>query len=221
MTSGSIAVLIADDHALVRYMLKERLALEADIRVTAAVGSGEEAIRVAGLEPPEVAVLDIDMPGLSAFETAKIFRERFPRTRVIFLSAFVQDRYIERALKVQASGYLTKSEPPETVIQAIRRVMAGVTCFSADVRARLVVGAEGMCLAAPSTPIMRQELLTEREQDILRCLARGMPKKDVARKLNISVKTVDHHATHIMAKLDIHDRVELARFAIREGFIEP
>lgn len=210
-------VLLADDHSLVRDMLEERLSREG-MAIVGAGSSGDDAIELAEIHDPDVVVLDIDMPGLSAFQVAKLLRRRSPSIRIVFLSAFVNDRYIDQALAVEASAYLTKSEPPEAIVAAIRKVFRGGSSFSAAVLDRVVVDSSGVRLANGSSS--RISLLTEREREVLGYVARGMPQKQIARLAGISLKTVQHHVSHLMDKLDIHDRVELTRFAIREGIVE-
>jgi DNA-binding NarL/FixJ family response regulator len=214
-----IRVLLADDHALLRDMLSQRLGAESDVTVVAAVADAEQALAQSRLLTPDVVVLDIDMPGLSAFDAAKALRCMYPEVRILFLSAFFEDRYIEQALVVEASGYLTKAEAAESVLSAIRAACRGRTYFSPEVKARIVLDAAGARLAAGTQT--RASLLTPREVDILGYIARGMSKKEIARSLDISVKTVEQHTAHIMDKLDIHDRVELARYAFREGLASP
>ncbi|MGI9609388.1 MAG: response regulator transcription factor, partial [Acidimicrobiia bacterium] len=126
--------------------------------------------------------------------------------------------YIEQALAVQASGYLTKAEPPEVVVASIRKAVGGAASFSTEVLDRVVIGESGARLASGHT---RVALLTDREREVLGYVARGLQQKQIAHQTGISIKTVQHHITHLMEKLAIHDRVELARFAIREGVIEP
>ena len=135
------------------------------------------------------------------------------------MSAFFHDRYIEEALAVEASGYVTKDEPPESIVNAIRAAASGAVYFSPSVQARLVVHGDRVRLAHQK--ISRISTLTRRELETLRYIARGLSKKEVAGIMHIGVKTVDHHSTALMRKLDIHDRVSLARFAIREGLAEP
>ena len=212
-------ILIADDHSLLREMLCHRLEEEGDFKVVATTETGDAAIVAGKAHQPDIAVIDIEMPGMNPFEAAKQIKRLSARTRVIFLSAFAQDSYIQRALDVEASAYLTKSEEPGKVVRAIRAVANGFTCFSPEIRSRLVIDRNGARLG--DRVYTRAQLLTDREREILGYLARGMAKKEVARVLSISVKTVDAHATHIMQKLDIHDRVGLAHFAMREGLIEP
>ncbi|NNC92192.1 MAG: response regulator transcription factor [Acidimicrobiia bacterium] len=213
----AISVVLADDHTLVREMLHDRLRREG-MEIAGVASAGDEAVRLAATTHPDVVILDIDMPGISAFEAARLVRAASPATRIVFLSAYVHDGYIDQALVVEASGYLTKSEPPDAIVEAIRKVHRGETSFSPAVLARLVVDSAGIRLG--SAVQTRYELLTEREREILGYVARGLLQKQIARQAGISVKTVQHHITHTMDKLEIHDRVELARFAIREGLIE-
>jgi DNA-binding NarL/FixJ family response regulator len=137
---------------------------------------------------------------------------------VIFLSAFFHDRYIEEALEAGASGYVTKNEAPGSLLSAIRKVSSGFTYFSPEVHERLVVDVSGLRLRSESHT--RGFSLTDRETETLRYVAQGLAKREIANIMHLSVRTVDAHVRNLMAKLDIHDRVELARFAIREGLAE-
>jgi DNA-binding NarL/FixJ family response regulator len=166
---------------------------------------------------PDIVLLDIDMPGMAAFDAARTIRLRSPRTRLAFVSAHFHDRYIEQALGVGAMGYITKGEPPETVARAIRSIAGGGAYFSPDVQARIVIDVSGPRLADQQRT--RVSILTAREQEVLRYLASGLAKKEIAETMNLSVGTVNNHAANLMKKLDIHDRVELTRFAIREGIV--
>lgn len=210
-------VVLADDHALVRDMLCERLSREG-MRVVAVASSGDRALELASSDPPHVVVLDIDMPGISAFEAARELQRVSPSTRVIFLSAFVHDCYVEQALEVGASGYLTKADPPQAIVDAIRTVNEGGTSFSSAVLDRMVIDSGGARLAGGNGS--RLGLLTDREREVLSYVAKGLSQRQIAHLAGISVKTVQHHITRVMDKLEIHDRVELARFAIREGVVE-
>ncbi|MDG4560101.1 MAG: response regulator transcription factor [Candidatus Competibacter sp.] len=214
-----ISIVLVDDHALVRDMLRQRLTQETDMVVLSCENNAQDAVRCCVATCPDVVLLDIDMPGLSAFEGARSIKSQCSGTRLIFLSAFFHDRYIDQALALEAMGYLTKNEPPEVVIQAIRQVMTGTVYFSDEVLARIVINGDGARLA--HAPESRTRLLTERELEMLAYIARGLSKKEIARTVGISVKTVEQHCTHLMEKLAIHDRVELAHLAIREGLVEP
>jgi DNA-binding NarL/FixJ family response regulator len=217
--SEPITLVVADDHALLREMLAQRLQSEPDLRVLASVGNAREALE-AWLEwHPRVLLLDIDMPGPSVFDVAATIREKDAGLRLIFLSGFCHDHYIDMAIQLRASAYISKREPVEAVISAIRAAVAGRVRFSPEVQERIVVDRSGVRLAR--RPEARVGLLTPRELTILGYIAKGHAKKEMARLCGISVKTVEQHCTHIMDKLEIHDRVELARFAIREGVVEP
>lgn len=216
---GTIRILIADDHTLVRRSLARFVTDTAQIEVVADVGSADEAIDAAIRHTPDVAVFDIDMPGISSFDAARTIHARSPKTKFLFLSAFTHDRYIDAALGCGALGYLTKTEPPENVVRAIRAVAAGQSFFSAEVQQRIVIGEDGVHLAQEAPGSISS--LTNREVEVLRYIATGMSKKEIAQTMHLSVKTVENHAASIMARLDLHDRVALTRFAIREGLIEP
>jgi DNA-binding NarL/FixJ family response regulator len=217
--SQQISVLLADDHTLLRQTLQNWLLRTPDIHVIATAPDADQALQHALDLKPDVVVMDIDMPGLHCFDAADTILTRCPDTRVLFLSAHHQDRYIEAALRVGASGYITKAEPAEVVIQAIRSVAAGAAYFSPEVQSRLVFGPDGVTLGSHAQS--RASTLTPQQTRILRYLARGMSKKEIAKTVHLSESTVNRHCENLMARLDIHDRVELARFAIREGLAEP
>jgi len=217
--TGEIRILLVDDHALVRGALSERLQKEPRLVVVAGASTADEAIEKTIEFSPDIILLDIDMPGLDCFEAAERIKRLRPRTRIIFLSAYMYDHFIDQALSVKASGYLTKRETPEKVVEAIIEVASGGAFFSEEVRSRIIVGSTGARLPAPWKS--RAATLRLREIETLRYISRGMTKKQIAAQMSISVKTVEHHTTNMMSKLGIHDRVALARFAIREGLAEP
>lgn len=213
-----ISLVLADDHTLMRDMLRERLSRESDMVVCDSVNNAEAALTSALEYTPDIVIMDIDMPGLLCFDAARTIGERCPGTAIIFLSAHFHDRYVEESLAVRAAGYITKNEPLESVVAAVRAVAAGGSYFSAEVQARIVVDAHGTRLA--KRPQSRASKLTPRELEVLRYIARGLSQKEIAQIMHLSVKTVHRHGINLMEKLDIHDRVELTRFAIREGLAE-
>jgi DNA-binding NarL/FixJ family response regulator len=217
--SSPISILLADDHLLVCEALKSRIEQEPDMQVVAMAGNADQAASEAIRLNPDIVLMDIAMPGLVPFEAVKIIRIHSPETKIIFLSALSHDRCIEEALSSGAAGYLTKTDSPQSVIQGIRTVAAGGVCFSPEIQSRLATGPKGAATASKGPT--RTSTLSRREMEVLQYLARGMSKKEIAHTMHISVKTVERHADRLMAKLDIHDRVELARFAIREGLAEP
>jgi len=215
---SEIRVLVVDDHALVREMLSDRIDAESDMRVVGQAGTADDAVRSCSCLQPSIALLDIDLPGISAFDAARTMSRVSPGTKVIFLSAFIHDGYIAQALDVHAAGYLSKATPPDEVVAAIRDVNAGRTAMSEEVLDRVLITGAG---DAGGQVGSRGDLLTQREREVLAYVAQGLLQKQIARRLGISIKTVQTHLTHAMAKLEIHDRVELTRYAIREGIVKP
>lgn len=215
--NGTTSVLLVDDHALLRDMFQDQLGARGFDVVT--TGDTEEAVALAVETRPDVVVLDIEMPGRSTFDIARLLQTASPGTKVVFLSAFVRDAYIEQALAARASGYLCKCEPLDEIVRGIEAAAQGGTYFAREVLRRIVIDGSHARLADP--PATRSSLLTDREREVLRHVARGRSQRQVAQLLGISVKTVQHHLASIMDKLEIHDRVELAHFAIREGIVEP
>lgn len=217
--SEQTTILLADDHAILRGSLKARLESEPDLLVVADVPDGNAAVTEALRLKPDIVLLDVEMPGQHSFEVARTIRSRLAETRVVFLSGFHHDRYIEQAIAAEAAGYLTKAEPPDRLVEAIRSVMSGGVCYSPEIQARIVIDENGQHHLS-SAGQTRASTLTERELAVLRYIARGLSKKEIAAQMHITPSAVDRHCTRLMAKLDIHDRVELARFAIREGLAE-
>lgn len=213
-----ISIVLIDDHPLVRDSFSQRLNAEPGLVVIGTAGTAEEGLGVVTATDPDIVLMDIDMPGLICFDAAERISKMRSNTRVIFLSAFCHDHYIEQALRVRARGYLTKSESMRSVVEAVRQVAAGKVWFSQEVRARLV--ADGRKLTLAQGHRTRASTLSARETEVLRYLAKGLAKKQIAQTMHVSVKTVEGHAEKLMNKLDIHDRVELTRFAIREGLAD-
>lgn len=213
-----IRILIADDHVVVRESMAKALAAEPGFEIAGQAADGGAAAAFARARACDVALLDIDMPGLDCFEAARRIIEALPEAKIVFLSALGHDRHIERALASGAAGYLLKTEPTAAVAEAIRAAARGERRFSEAIERRLIPGPGGPRLAPGEAT--RASALTSREVEVLRHLARGMSKKEIAAAMTLAVKTIDAHTANIMEKLGIHDRVELARFAIREGIAE-
>lgn len=209
-----VSVLLVDDHAVLRESLAHWLRGDDRVEVIADAGSADEAIPLALEHHPDVIVMDIDLPGRGCFDAVRAIRAELPEIAVLFLSAHTSDGYIEAALNVEALGYVTKNEKPHRVLEAILTVARGGIFFSPEVQARIMVESHGVRLAKQSTHV---SMLSPREFEVLRYIAQGMSKKQIADVMGLSPKTVDNHASSLMNKLDLHDRVELARFAYREG----
>ena len=214
----SVKLLLVDDHDAVRGAFAALLRSESGLTVVAAVGTADEAVEEALLHRPDVILMDIDMPGRDSFDAAGAITAQLPDVRIIFLSGHIHDHYGDAALEIGAHGYVAKTESPDALLTAIRRVVAGKTYFSREVEERMVVDDSHVRLAP--TIQSRAATLTHRETEVLRYIARGLSKKQIAAAMHVSIHTVSKHADNLMTKLDLHDRVELARFAIREGFVQ-
>jgi two-component system NarL family response regulator len=216
-TGKAITALVADDHPLIRSALVAVLNDTDDIRVVAEAANAADAVELAHKHSPSVVILDVDMPGIDAFHAATHIRQLRPSTAILFLSASDHDRTIEQAIKVGALGYIVKSDDPAGIPGAIRTVARGEQYFSPRAAERLQ-GGVGEIRRRKITGT-RGAMLSDREVEVLRYVGKGFAKKQIAEMLGISVKTVDKHVTSVMEKLDIHDRVELALYAVREGLI--
>ncbi len=218
MPSDKTRILLVDDHELIRRLLSERLRLEEKLEVVATARSADDAIFRASEHRPDVILMDIELPGLNCFDAARRIRSALPDVRFIFLSAYSSDHYIEEALRVGASAYLTKDESAEKIIAAIHEVVESRSVFSDEIAERLVYDRNQPSIR-PS--MSKASSLTVREKEVLGYIATGMAKKRIATVMNVGVKTVEKHTENLMSKLDIHDRVDLARYAIREGITRP
>ncbi len=214
-----IRVLLVDDHRMMIDLLVPLLENRIPgLKVVETAADGNQAVASALKAPPDLMILDIDIPGLGPFEAAQMVMKRSPQTKIMFLSGHQHDEYIERALDLGARGYVVKSEDSLAIVDAVERVLEGGLYYSPSVLARLPDVAEGK--PARSQARTRISTLTERERQVLILLAKGESVKRIATILNIAYKTVDKHKVSLMKKLDIHDRVELCRFAVRERIIE-
>jgi two-component system response regulator NreC len=218
MTQRTIRVLCVDDHSFLVDGLAARFEIERDIEYVGSLSSADHLLAEAREKKPDIVLLDIEMPGADPFEAADDLRRQFPDIRTVFLSAYVRDHYISAAVKAGAWGYFSKSEDAATIVDGIRRVAGGDFAFSPKVRARCQPGKGRR--GAPVPPTSKLDALTAREQEVLRLIGRGMARAEIAETICRSPKTVDGHRESIMQKLDIHDRAELVRFAIREGVVE-
>ncbi len=214
-----IRIMVVDDHGLVRDSVSAVLAREKDLCVVGTAENADQAISKVIELQPDLVLMDIDMPGVSCFDAIQIIRSRVAGTKFILVTAYEYDEHLEQALRVKADGFVIKSEGIAALVDAVRNVAAGRVHFSSRVMNRLVV--EGNEIRLENPPKSRLSLLSPRERELLRLLARGLSLKEASKVLAISYKTADKQKASLMAKLDIHDRVELARFAIREGLVEP
>jgi DNA-binding NarL/FixJ family response regulator len=205
-------VMIVDDHPMWRDAVARDLA-EAGCEVVATVGEGNQALRIAASVQPDVVVLDLQLPDMSGVQVTRGLVATCPTARVLILSASGEHRDVLETVKAGASGYIVKSASREELIEAVRRTQAGDAVFSPGL-AGLVLG-EYRRLAAspgPDTPC-----LTDREAEILRMVGTGMSYKQIAERLVLSHRTVQNHVQNTLNKLQLHNRVDLVRYAIEHG----
>jgi DNA-binding NarL/FixJ family response regulator len=211
----SIRVLLADDHTLVRAGIRSLLESIEDVDVVAEAGDGREALELITKHRPDVALLDIGMPGLNGLELAKRIPTESPRTRIIILSMHADANYVNQALRAGVRGYLLKGAAVSELPLALRAVTRGETYLTPKV-SRFVV--DGFLSGKEAGPL---DGLTRRQCEILQLIAEGHSTKEIAGMLDLSVKTVETHRARLMDRLDIHDVAGLVRFAIRAGLVTP
>ncbi|MEU6409524.1 response regulator transcription factor [Microbispora sp. NPDC046933] len=218
MESRKTRILLADDHALVRRGLRLILDAEPDLVVVAEAADGAEAVEAARSEEIDLAILDIAMPRMTGIQAAREISRRTPGIRILILSMYDNEQYFFEALKAGASGYVLKSVADQDLLEACRAAMRGepflypgaVTALIRDYLQRARQGER-----------MPDSILTPREEEIVKLIAEGNSAKEIAETLVISVKTVDRHRANILQKLGMRDRLELTRYAIRAGLVEP
>jgi len=213
--SEQVRVLIVDDHPIWRRAVERDLA-DAGFNVVACVADGETAVRLAPATRPDVVLMDLQLPGMTGVEaTAELVRID-PAIRVMMLSSSGEDGDVLAAAKVGARGYLIKSAAPEELLDAVRRTAAGQAVFSPGLAALVLGEFRRMALQPDDDPAR----LTERETEVLRLVAKGLTARQVADRLVLSHRTVQNHVQNTLRKLQLHNRVELTRWAIEQGMAE-
>ena len=218
MTPLKTRILLADDHALVRRGLRLVLEGEADMEVVGEAGDGAAAIQLALETPADLAILDISMPRMTGLQAVAEIRRRKPELRCLMLSMHENERYLYEALKAGAAGYVLKSVADRDLVNAVRAAMRGEPFLYPGAMTPLI---EEYLRQARDEPTIRADPLTPREREVLKLIAESRSTKQIAAELVISDKTVERHRENILDKLGMHDRVELTRYAIRSGLIEP
>lgn len=213
-----IKILIADDHQLVRDGIGALLSATPDIEIVAMVGSGEEAINQVRSDRPDVVLLDILMPGMNGIEAARWIKGIDETVRVILITMEVSKDYVSAGIKSGVDGYLPKNSSKETLVEAIRAVHSGERYFNDAIKKLIFEDFYTVeKLKSPKKALPNQ--LTKRESEVLALVARGRSNKEIAETLDISVKTVETHKTHILIKLGLNNNSELVRFAIKNKIV--
>ena len=213
-----IRVLIVDDHAILRQALHQLLELHPEVEVVGDAGNGREAIAATEKLLPDVVLMDMVMPGLNGVEATRQIRKRFPKTRVLILTGYMEDEQIIAALRAGAAGYVVKRSDTEELLLGIQAVHRGNTYFSAAISDGDAVN-QYLWQAKREDGKAGYDLLTSREREVLQLIAEGYSNQRIAQELFISVKTVEAHKAHIMSKLHARNRTDLIRYALRKGLV--
>ena len=210
-------VILADDHTLFRAGIKSILERVGGVNVVAESGDGREALEMVKKHRPDVALLDITMPGLNGLEVAGRVAGVSPNTRVVILSMHANEGYVAQALRAGVAGYLLKDAASRDLESALKTVLRGQTYLSPSISKQVVE----MFLRSDEPAADPLAGLTARQREILQLIAEGRSTKEIASDLGVSVKTVETHRAQLMERLDIHDIPGLVRFAIRAGLVSP
>ena len=208
-------LLIADDHGIVRGGLKLLIERQPDMEVVAEAEDGVDAFEQAVREKPDLCILDVSMPRMTGLQAAREIRAHVPDTRVLMLSMHDDERYFLEGLEAGAAGYVLKRAADKDLIDAVRTVAGGRTFLSDDAQKALM----DEWLEGGSTEV--DDGLTPRELEVVKLIAEAYTNRQIAETLKLSEKTVESHRTNVFGKLGVRDRVEIVRYAIRRGLVEP
>ena len=213
--TDAVRVMIVDDHPIWRDALERDLAA-AGYEIVGAVGDGESAVRIAAAVRPDVVLMDLQLPGISGVQAAAALVERDPGVRILMFSASGEDDDVLAAVGVGARGYLVKSARTPELLDAVRRTAAGDATFSPGLAALVLGEYRRIARDEPAT----KTVLTDREIEILRMVSTGLAARQIAERLVVSHRTVQNHIQNTLRKLQLHNRVELTRWAIERGLAE-
>jgi DNA-binding NarL/FixJ family response regulator len=218
--TGTIRVALVDDEAMVRVGLRMVLSAEPDLEVVGEAADGGAAVAMVAETSPDVVLMDVRMPGVDGIEGARRVLAAAPDVRVVVLTTFDEDEYVEAALRAGVSGFLLKVAPPERLVDAVRTVASGGGLLDPSVTVRVI---ESFATATPARVqrSARLDSLTERERDVLRLIGRGLSNAEIAAELYLGETTVKTHVSNVLAKLGVRDRVQAVVAAYESGHVRP
>jgi len=214
---NKIRVLLADDHILVREGTRELLEQQGDIKVVAEAGDGEEAVHLAVIHRPDIAIMDISMPRLNGIEATKQIKALHPATAVLVLTAYDDDQYVFALLEAGAAGYLLKDVQASELVKAVRAVYHGESVLHPAIARKVINRFAQPADKRPEKDVLDQ--LTEREMEVLKLAAKGMTNQEIAHDLVISIRTVQVHLSNVFGKMGVGSRTEAVLSALRRGWI--
>jgi DNA-binding NarL/FixJ family response regulator len=218
--TGTIRVALVDDEAMVRVGLRMVLSAEPDLEVVGEAADGGAAVAMVAECSPDVVLMDVRMPGVDGIEGARRVLAAAPEVKVVVLTTFDEDEYVEAALRAGVSGFLLKVAPPERLVDGVRTVAAGGGLLDPGVTVRVI---ESFATASPARVRRSEQLdrLTERERDVLRLIGRGLSNAEIAAELYLGETTVKTHVSNVLAKLGVRDRVQAVVAAYESGHVRP
>jgi DNA-binding NarL/FixJ family response regulator len=216
-TTGTLRVLLADDHVTVRHGLKLLIDSQPDMKVVSEASDGTTAVQRAQESRPDVVVMDISMPGMNGLVATRTLKQLEPGAAIVMLTRHGDDAYLQELLRAGASGYVLKQSAPRELLQAIRAVAAGGQYLDSALTARVTAGFLGTRGKKPSKP---GAALSERESAVLRLIASGYSNKEIGARLELSVKTIEAHKANAMRKLNLSGRIDIVKYAVLQGWLE-
>jgi DNA-binding NarL/FixJ family response regulator len=211
-----IKVIIADDHAILREGVKLLLEAEPDIEVIGQASNGVDAVRMADELKPDLVLMDLQMPGVDGMEACERLARLCPGVKVLVLSQLDQEQHLVRVLQAGALGYVLKQNASDELVQAVHTVLQGHVYLTPAMASRFVE----MHFRREEARQDRAKLLTAREEEVLKGIAQGLTNRQISDQLFVSIKTVQTHRGNIMEKLDLHDRVDLVKYALKTGLVD-
>jgi DNA-binding NarL/FixJ family response regulator len=216
-----VRLLLVDDHPIVRSGLRMLFLSEPTMTIVGEADSGEAAVEAVARLKPDVVIMDVAMPGMNGIEATRRIKAAHPETAVLALTMYEDEQYFFEMLHAGASGYIPKRAAPDDLVSAIKVVAEGNVFLYSTLARFLIKDMADRSAETPHGTEGGEDILTAREREVLTCIAEGLTTREIAETLIISTKTVERHRENIMAKLDMHNRVELVKYAIKKGLIAP
>ncbi len=214
-----IRIMLAEDHSMIRQGLRQLIELENDIKVVSEASNGEEAVSYFFMEQPDVVLMDINMPKLNGLQALEAIKQKSPDAKIIMLTIHQDREYLFKALQLGANGYVLKDADGTVLIEAIRKVNLGDAYIQPTMARELIV--EFKRYTSGETGASRKNnLLSDRELEVLALIAKGLLNKEIAKKLFISEKTVKNHISNIFKKLNVSDRTQAAVYALKNNLVQ-
>ncbi|NLO38424.1 MAG: response regulator transcription factor [Ruminiclostridium sp.] len=214
-----IRIMLAEDHSMIRQGLRQLIELENDIKVVSEASNGEEAVSYFFIEQPDVVLMDINMPKLNGLQALEAIKQKSPDAKIIMLTIHQDREYLFKALQLGANGYVLKDADGTVLIEAIRKVNLGDAYIQPTMARELIVEFKRYTSGETGTS-RKNNLLSDRELEVLALIAKGLLNKEIAKKLFISEKTVKNHISNIFKKLNVSDRTQAAVYALKNNLVQ-